>query len=687
MVIAVTLDSAQQRSVEIPFEESVTITGASATGKSTALRARIERARSSGYSDAFVAGIDEASSLRLHRLAFELLFEAGIELRPIDDVEADAIFEEAAAPLLAMEPEFLELEIDPEVHGLRSPERFLESAFRLERRLSESAIGADEFLSRALAGGTEFYAHPPNFADPRLLAATDDRYRRSLAVSHEELQRQYRREIDLAKLLAQLFRVYRRALSERHCATGRDAVVAALEVLEKDKRLATRTRDAYRVAFVDDAQNLTPAEFALLRCIFGERLAGVTLAGDPSTHFGAGPPARIVDADTTSIELTQRYRAPVAARVARPGTQKEEAAEIASYVAALLRQGTSPSQIVLLLRSVESASLYSDALLDRDVPVQIAGNYNIFGDRRALDALALLWNVHDPYRHEYLLRTLSNPAMNLSDASIAVLCGEAVEEQTVLFEELPSKPPSGKQHHDETRAIRLARNVLFGVRDDALSGVARERVVRWRALRERWAEAQQNLPFEPFARLVWEQGLARDGAPGSPRAHVQQAVLQRLLDRLTAYLATHPGTSLGDLLADAQRRAESNLEVCESLDDGAAVSVMSIESARGGSFDHVIVANVRPGAFPCWYAPDAFFFSMKLGMVPKDNVGDAPTARTAKFLYYIDRIKARERYYAHERRIFTYARTRAVRSLFVTAFGRPTRGIKAPEFLEELRGS
>jgi superfamily I DNA/RNA helicase len=687
VVATVTLDPVQQRAVDVPLHESLSIAGAAGTGKSTALRARVDRARAEGYVTPLLAGLDEHPSVRLGQLAFQILGGAGSELRLVDDVEAEKIFEEAAAPLLAMESELLELEIDPEVPGLRSPERFLESAFRLERRLGESAIGADEFLSHALAGATEFYAHPPNLADPRLLAATDDRYRPSLAVSQEELQRQYRREIDLAKLLAQVFRVYRRALDERRAATARDAVAAALELLAKDASVAARMRDTYRVAFIDDVQNLTPAECGLLRGIFGERLDGVTVAGDPSTHFGAGPPARLVDMASARVALKQRYRATVTARVLRPDTQKEEADEIASYVAALLQQGTSPSQIAVLLRSVESAILYSDALLDRDVPVQIAGNYNLFADRRALDALALLWNVHDPYRHEYLLRTLSNRAMNLSDASVAILCGEPVEEQAVLFEELPAKPPSGRQHRDETRAIRLARNVLFGVRDDALPDIARERVERWRALRERWVEEQQRTNFEAFARAVWAQGLAREGEPGSPRARAQQTVLQRLLERLTAFLDAHPGASLGELLADAERRSRSRLEVCESLDDGPAVSIASVESTRGRSFDHVILANVRPGAFPCWYAPDAFFFSMKLGMVPKDNVGDAPTARTAKFLYYVDRIRAKRRYYEHERRIFAYARNRAVRSLLVTAFGRPTRGISAPELLEELRGA
>ena len=115
------------------------------------------------------------------------------------------------------------------------------------------------------------------------------------------------------------------------------------------------------------------------------------------------------------------------------------------------------------------------------------------------------------------------------------------------------------------------------------------------------------------------------------------------------------------------------------------VQILSVEAARGREFDHVVVANVRPGAFPRWYSPDAFLFSPRLGMIPKENVGDARASRTAKFSYYMFRSKAPQHYYDRERRAFVYALRRARKSVLVTASGEPTRGTTAPEFLEELR--
>ena len=97
------------------------------------------------------------------------------------------------------------------------------------------------------------------------------------------------------------------------------------------------------------------------------------------------------------------------------------------------RCGTAPARIAVLFRSIRHIEVYESALLDRDVNVVTGGDANVFADRRALDALALLWNVVDPFRHDWMLRTLGNPALGLSDASLALLCAETPNPQTPLF--------------------------------------------------------------------------------------------------------------------------------------------------------------------------------------------------------------------------------------------------------------
>jgi superfamily I DNA/RNA helicase len=686
-LIALELTDEQRAAVEAPYDGCLAILGAAGTGKSTVLAERANRARSL-YPQA------EPFYLRAHRgldeLSVALLRATGREITLVDDVEAELLFARACTPLFDLQwAEFADAQLDPEVPGLRSPQRFLAAAFRLIRRLGDANVDPALFLSLALTGATEFYANPPNFTDSSLLIATKNTFHDSLDVNPQELTRQYRREVDLAKIIAKLYEHYVQLVNASGRMTGRDAVIAATHALREDRGLAAQMRERHRLAFVDDAQELTDAHLQLLRGIFGEPLAGVTLCGDPGSAVSM---VRRTQPELTFAQCSSRIKLRVQHRtpqvdVHRLKTELEEAAFVAERVAEWIAQGVSAARIAVIFRSVHDVELYERALLDANVPVAISGDLNLFADRRVLDAMALLWNVYDPFRHEWLLRTLCGPAVGLSDASLATLCGEPLDPQRPLFafDDEPA-PTTRASRWNPKRDLRLGWNVIRGEQDDALGADAAARVKRFRGLRLQWVEVMQSQPFESFARRVWREGLARDGEPDSARAFAQQAVLQRLLDRLRGFLAERPDAMTAEVLEYAQRRMESDLETCEPPGDTAGfVQMMSVEAAQGREFEHAIVANVRPGAFPLWYAPDAFLFSPKLGMIPKENAGDAQAARTAKFSYYVFRTKAAQRYNERERRALQYALRRASRSVLVTAWGSPTRGITAPELLEELR--
>jgi DNA helicase-2/ATP-dependent DNA helicase PcrA len=547
-------------------------------------------------------------------------------------------------------------------------------------------------------------------ADLSLLHYTAERYRDSLAVTPAELQRQFPHEVGLAKILSGLYRTYVDRQAQRGILTPRDAVAAATALLTTKSKTAAAIRARYYAAFVDEAQDLTLSEFAFLQRIFGDELAGVTIAGDPNTAtatFRGSRPDRVFAAVQTRTALATQQRSPApilgvvrrirgresppvaaeseaAVRLYRARDQRDEARFIADEVAALVHSGESPSSIALLFRSVRNVRLYEQALLERGVAAVVVGDFNIFTDPRAQDALALLWNVHDPFRHDWLLRTLAAPATALGDASLATLCGEPPDAQALLFESDEEVQPHARARWDVKRDLRLGWNFLHGEADAQLTAVARQRVQRLRSLRNGWLTASTRLTLHELAQLVWREGLAALGPPDGAQARAQLLVLRRLLARIDEFCSHYPAAGLAEFLEDAQLRARSDLEACEDLADGDAVRLMSIDAARGREFPHVIVPNARPGAFPTWYVPDAFLYSPSQGMIAKDNVGDARAARTAKFTYYVFRAKTREHYNDEERRAFAYALSRATRSLLVTASGRPTRGISAPEFLEEL---
>jgi superfamily I DNA/RNA helicase len=624
--------------------------------------------------------------------------------------EIEEIFERAAAPLFSAEwAEYLGADIDPEISGLRTPDRFAAAVLRLITKLRDAGIDPETMLAQSLRGANAFYAKLPNFADPGLLMATKDEYRSSLLVKPDELDRQRRREIDLAKIVAKLYRSYIGELVRHGALTAGDAVTEATRVLIEQPALGASYRERFAFAVIDDAHDLRSGEVRLLQTLFGPKLASVTFAGTaqsaihtfagarPDVTFklaattivlpGSGPvPAAIftcANAIATGMGVTEAVSGG-AVRAYRAADRDAEIAFVAERVGALIAGGTPAARIAVVHRTARCLSAYEDGLVDAGIDVAPHGDIDVLARPEAGDALAALWTAVDPYRHAWLLRMLELPMLALGDISLGVLCGEPANPQAVLFP-LPVAEPEGDRRWDRRRDVRLAMNVLRGERDADLSPIARERIVAFRERRHAWAAHARDAGTAAARDIVTDAGLyaPRPGetpARASRRAFIVDAVLA-LIDRFALH---HPGGSLEDALVLLERIAPAERgPVVRSTTSG--VFTGSIDRIGPRRFDHVFVVDARAGSFPPYYVPDAFLFSPTYGMVPKDAAGDAPAARTAKFTWYSHQTKLKEAYAREHRRLLALAMLRADVSVTVSAGGRATRGVGAPEFEVELR--
>lgn len=634
-----------------------------------------------------------------------------LDLKLIDEDDAEVAFERAGASLFALEwTEFVSAEIDPELAGMRAPERFAAAALRLFRKLRAALIGPEQFLDRALRGSVEFYAAPPNFADPVLLGATREEYRDSLCVDAEELARQRMREVDLAKVLGRLYQSYLDELVKAGCLTPADAISEATRLLSEHPEIATRYRREFAAAFVDDAQDLTLGSLRFLQALFGKELARVTLAGDreQATQTLAGArPEQIFKLPATTIELRGSYRmtTTIAAaartvfgtaqtvagssdvRLFRGRTLDEEAAFVADEIVGLLAAGTAPGEIALAVRSFVWMRPYRDALVAAGVPVSMSGAIDLYGEPDVEDALALLWSACDPFRHDWLLRALATPTVRLNDLGLYLLCGEPSHPQTALFE-LPDDGDSIRSRWDRRRNLRLALNVVRGDRDADLDEPTRAAVAAFRERRQRWERSLLELRPEDAAAAIVLEGRLREPVRGESgaRSDLRDEVLDALQRRISAYFTRDRRQSLHDFLTYVERSSFADRPPFDTVGtDG--VTVGSIDALKGREFSHVFVCNLRAGAFPAYYSPDAFLFSPAYGVIPKDNVGDAETTRTAKFTWYLHHAKLKDLYTSEDRRALYSAIARAKESVTLSASGRPTRGIGAPELLAEFQNA
>ncbi|MBD5634355.1 MAG: AAA family ATPase, partial [Candidatus Eremiobacteraeota bacterium] len=191
MTVAEANDERQSAAVDAPFAQDLAIVGPPGSGKTTALVRRASRLAESlpagerrvlllAPSDAGVARstahlrnathAERIAPMTFGDLAFALLHDARArdggadDVERIDDVRASLHFERAGAQLFALEWTEFDDELDPEITGLRAPERFSAAAFRLIRKLRASLISPDDFRKAGLRGANAFYGRPPNFA-------------------------------------------------------------------------------------------------------------------------------------------------------------------------------------------------------------------------------------------------------------------------------------------------------------------------------------------------------------------------------------------------------------------------------------------------------------------------------------------------------------------------------------------
>lgn len=339
------------------------------------------------------------------------------------------------------------------------------------------------------------------------------------------------------------------------------------------------------------------------------------------------------------------------------------------------------------MRTLRTAAPYLQALSARNVPVELYGDADLYELPPVQDALAVLWALADPFRHDWLMRNLEAPWLNLSDATIALLCGEPRDPQPLLFALPETGDDSGRSRWDRNRDLRLGRNVLRGDRDGELPAEARERLAEFRAALVRYEQLERTADLVTLVETILaETVLAACGRNAAGR--FARAACARLVLRVRKFAAAKPLANLWDFLRTAESEHHADDELIElepgPFDAEPAVSVCSVDGAKGRTFAHVFVVDLRAGAFPRYYVPDAFLYTPRYGVVPKENVGDAKAARTAKFTYVLHKIAARENYNKQERRALYTAASRAREQLTLSASGRATKGVSAPEFYEEL---
>jgi DNA helicase-2/ATP-dependent DNA helicase PcrA len=398
--------------------------------------------------------------------------------------------------------------------------------------------------------------------------------------------------------------------------------------------VAAAERSQYGVVLLDEYQDTSHAQLALLASLFGDGHA-VTAVGDPhqsiygwrgasadnldtfrTTFRGADGTEARVDGLTTSwrnptsvldlanavaAPLTEHGRVPVEPLRARPdapagrvraswhATTEDEARDLAEQVHRVWR-APGARTVAVLCRQRAQFPAVEKALRALDLPVEVVGLGGLLHRPEVADVVATLRVLHDPSRGDALVRLLTSPRWRTGARDLVALGAWARHLARPLAEQDPTAVHDPDQVDDSSVVEALDQLPPPGWRSAAghsLSEPGRERLVRLAAelarLRRTADLSLPELVAEVERALLLDVELAATAGPAAASARTQ---LDTFTDVAARFADTADRPTLGAFLSWL-RSAEAKERALELGEEGTT----SITGHEGD--DGVVPEDVR----------------------------------------------------------------------------------------------
>jgi DNA helicase II / ATP-dependent DNA helicase PcrA len=452
-------------------------------------------------------------------------------------------------------------------HEIRgNPAPLLASLLARIDRLKEAMIGPDEYRG---------------YAERLDADAIDDATR-----GHA------RREAEFARVYAD----HESLLRSRGAIDAGGLVLAAFDLLHRRPHVRARLAERFAAVMVDDFQDVTFAEAALLRLACAEELElAIASDGDPEYLEREYEGARVVHLGRS--ERCSRKVAHAASAVARKrlsgtrttgdvqfwrcGSERAQAQQAAGHVEGLLAAGrVAPEQVCVLVRSLrDDVRVVGAALEERALPYRVVGSTAYFQRAEVRDALAWLRLLADPGDSSAVVRALSRPPIELRPVDIARL--------TQL---------------SRRRKVDMVTGIAAALESPQLSPEGRDRATHFLRIHRAASRAYEEMPPDLFVhRLIERIGLRRQQVFAAHADTVERLVnIAKLSELATRFVRREPGATTREFTRYATAVAEAGLpeEEAEPAVAPSTVRVMALDDAKGHEFEHVVVLGLSAASMP-----------------------------------------------------------------------------------------
>jgi DNA helicase-2/ATP-dependent DNA helicase PcrA len=600
----------QQRAVEHTGGPLIVIGGAG-TGKTTVLTRRhawlVSRpTHALAPEEILVVAHSDAAADALRGTIEDLL------ARPYGEL---AVHTAHSAAQRLLHDEAVEAGLDPFVVVLGTADR---TAMLLER-IDELTLRRHDLRGNPGAVLRGVVARIDRLKDEAITAAEYDAWAAALPTDDDAQRTRAEREREFAGLYLD----HDRMLAEAGALDTGDVLLRAVTLLRERPHVRTRVATRWRHVLADDYQDLSFAQVLFVTLLASEH-DELTVAGDDDQairRFRGAAAKNLRElaaerAQATEVRLEQSFRCPpavvraaAAVVAANPGriakrlegrddetdppahvafwrcpNERAQAQHVAIEAERLIREGTAPERIGVLVRSVRSEARQVAAALDeRSVPYRLEGAAAFFARAEVRDVLAWLRLLVDPTDAGAVVRALARPPVELRAADLA-RCVQI----------------------SRRRKLDMVSALVAATESPQLPPEARDRVLTFLKLHRQTAAALDTMRPDLFVhRLVERLGLRRQQLFAAQADVVERLrALARLTELAGDFARRRPQGTARELarslaaVADAGLGEQADGHGLESPGRKGFVRVLGMEAATGEEFDHVFVIGLQATRMP-----------------------------------------------------------------------------------------
>ena len=408
--------------------------------------------------------------------------------------------------------------------------------------------------------------------------------------------------------LYEAYRDYERTLKGNNALDFDDLLIKTLELLAEQPPVLEYYQNRFRYILVDEYQDTNAAQYELVRLLAGSRHNLCVVGDDDQSIYGwrGANPNNILDfekdfPECVTIKLEQNYRstgnildaanqviahnagrkekalwteAGDGDRIAlyRGMDERDEATFICQMSRKLMRQGSEAGSIAVLYRTNAQSRVLEEAFVRSGTPYRVYGGLRFYERKEVKDLIAYLRALVNPDDDVSVRRVINVPRRGIGDTTVEKVAQYAQENDMPLLS-----------------AVLDWENLPLSARPKKLLGEFAELMID---LTEKMYELR---PTEFVQLMIDRTGYVRaleESKDDTTETRIEN--IKEFQGAVNEFQEHNPEAGLPEFL--------ENVALVSDLDamneNGGAVTLMTLHSAKGLEFDNVFIAGMEEGVFP-----------------------------------------------------------------------------------------